>query len=140
MNQKMSLNEKFLKIDFEEGMLDYHSSASDYKFFKGKQLELIKKKPDENRINDWRNRLSPAQLSYIQDRCEGLMTNFGYSSEEVVVTDKHGVRVSFFHKNLDRLKKLFLFLKYRPRFILYLIFRKSILSLLSRSFLPFSKV
>lgn len=118
----------FLGIDFHPDMLIYHrAGAADFTPFFNQIHARLNEPPNCDRIEAWRNDLSPRQVALIEALCADMMRMVGYTPDNRSPTLNHtyvsylkaqrlwGLSLQILHRLLGRFRPLFSFVWRKAR-------------------------
>lgn len=136
-NPKQTLKEimTFLGLEFEDQMLKYFENGnSEYSKLSGAILQGLNKPIHRNSVYEWKNVISKEDVQYIDYNCQETMSELGY---EPLVVNSEPKSISKFDKINGWLSVINSYATGWPEELFYVLFRKTIMSVFSKSLKPF---
>jgi hypothetical protein len=135
-NELSKLTE-FLEIQYEETMLSgMRRSAGEYSPFYQKIHANVDRSPTDEFIGRWQTELNPEDIQIVEAVDGVLMTELGYEYEYPDQAPAEINLTKFYPKRiLGLIRQTWRYLRYRPSYLFYVLWRKQRLGLLRDFFL-----
>lgn len=123
----------FLALPFDRAMLDYHRAEhSEYSGYHATIHAQLNRPPNTSRIDAWRDKLTPDDVTLIEQVCSPLMAEVGYAPERAGQTVPDGMiqRLKWERRTRGIWRQLRQYFNGRTYHLFYSMYRKARLGLL----------